>query len=111
MIKKNRKVVIQKTDQASKIPVFHIGNLSLDMIFWQGGGIEIRSIVYKKETSLYNTSGFKNAEDYQTLKEFIFEIYRKENSFNPSRFVVQNLTKRITECFDTNRIWIKKEGK
>lgn len=110
MIKKNRKVVIQKTDQASTIPVFHLGNLSLDMIFWPAGGVEIKSIIYKKERIL-NISGFKNAEDFQTLKEFIFESYRKENSFNPSKFVVQNMTKRLTECLSTNRIWIKKEGK
>lgn len=111
MISKNRKIIIQKTDQQSRIPVFHIGNLSLGLIFWPGGGVEIRSIIYKKEMSLYNISGFKNVEDYQTIKEFIFEIYRKENSFNPSMFVVKNMTKRITECLSTTRIWIKKGGK
>ena len=44
--------------------------------------LEIKSIVYKKEQSLYTILAFKTAdgnkplipEHYQTLKEFIFEI-------------------------------------
>lgn len=116
MIKKNRKVIIQKTDQASSIPVFHLGNLSLDMIFWPGGGVVINSISYKKIKALYNIAAFNYAdgnkpllpEHFQTVAEFIFESYRKENSFNPSKFLVQNMTKRITECLKTNRVWIKK---
>ena len=116
MIIKNIKIVIQKTDQSSTIPVFHLGKISLDIMFWAGGGVEIKSIVYKKERSLYTILGFKTAdrnkplipEQYQTLKEFIFEIYRTRNSFIPSRFVVKNMTKRITDCLSTNRVWIKK---
>ena len=108
MIKKNIRVAVQ--NPRSTIPVFEVGRLQIDIMFWPGGGVDIKSMVYNREMRIYNIVSFRDkATDYQTLKEFIFEIYRKQYSYNPSGFLQKKIVKRITEFFSQSRIWIEKE--